>query len=67
MIDIDYKGFLIKLKRFPNQFQWLVTVRDNQNNTVAAEWLDTQYLAEQWAKNIIENIYVTPGATPRRP
>ena len=55
MIDIKYKGYLIKLKHLTQHSEWLVTVRDD-SKTIATEWHDTKEDGKQWAKNLIENI-----------
>ena len=54
MIDINYKGYLIKLKETHDE--WLAAVRDGGNNTITSEWHPTKEVAEEWAKNVIENI-----------
>ena len=55
MINIDYKGYRIKIKRLPQHFEWLILIRDNIK-TIAREQWDSKEEGEQWAKNFIENM-----------
>ena len=55
MIDINYKGYAIKLKNLPsNPEEWLVVVRDYQNQTIASDWYENKQQGEEWAKSIID-------------
>ena len=55
MIDINYKGYAIKLKNLPsNPEEWLVVVRDYQNQTIASDWYENKQQGKEWAKSIIE-------------
>lgn len=55
-LNIEYLGFTIKLEQMSEYNEWLVVVRDRENNTVVSNWLSNQKEAETWAKTIIKNI-----------
>jgi hypothetical protein len=57
MIDILHGQYVIKLKQFAQlEGEWLATVRSLENKTIASNWLDTQSQAEDWARNLIDNL-----------
>lgn len=56
MIDIQYNSFVIKLKQFDKDQEWLATIRNKGNQTIASNWLPTQSQGEQWAKKLIDGL-----------
>ncbi|MDY6899923.1 MAG: hypothetical protein SWZ49_17855 [Cyanobacteriota bacterium] len=54
MIDIYYKGYVIKLKNSPYDTEWLAVVRDGQNQMIASDWHENKQQGKEWAKSIIE-------------
>jgi len=53
MIEANYKGYVIKLKYSPAYSEWIVVVRDYQNQTIASDWYENKQQGEEWAKSII--------------
>jgi hypothetical protein len=53
MKDISCGTYTIKLKKLPTD-EWLVTVRDAENRTLASEWHGSETQAIKWATNLID-------------
>ena len=56
MTDVEYLGFIIKLKYFSEYNECLVAIRDACNKTIVSEWLCSVKEAEDWAKKTIDSI-----------
>jgi hypothetical protein len=58
MHDLPYYSFTIKIKQFQigKDSEWLATVRDSRNKTLASNWLPSYNRAELWAKDLIDNL-----------
>ena len=56
IVDIEYLGFTIKINYSMRYTEWLVTIKDTNDETLVINRLSSLEDAKEWAKSIIKNI-----------
>ncbi|MEM7581645.1 MAG: hypothetical protein ACFB02_21915 [Mastigocoleus sp.] len=56
MINLLDCQFAINFKEIPESEEWLVTIRDSQDKTVATSLHSGKKQGEKWARNVVNSL-----------